>query len=75
MSRCPIDFFGDNHCLNVNNIPIKIYELMGSGDSGRLGEIAGLFAVGLKAYTERDWGKEEKILKNVIHAMPAGIGK
>ncbi|MEK6742181.1 MAG: adenylate/guanylate cyclase domain-containing protein [Nitrospirota bacterium] len=52
------------------NIPIKIYELMGITDSGRLREIAGLSEAGLKAYTERDWDKAEKIYNNVIHIRP-----
>ena len=52
------------------NIPIKIYELMGITDSGRLREVAGLSEAGLKAYTERDWDKAEKIFDKVIQIRP-----
>jgi adenylate cyclase len=53
------------------NVPIKIYELMGSkDDSGKLREIAGLFESGLHAYLSRDWDEAEAFFRKTLDAAP-----
>ena len=79
VSRCPIDFFGDNYRqldlirVNSENIPVNIYALMESSDSGRLREIAGLFDADSRLM--RNWiglGGAELNLTMVIPARPEG---
>ena len=52
------------------NIPIKIFELMASEDTGRLREVSGIFEAGLQAYFARDWDKAEKTFRSVLLIRP-----
>ena len=51
-------------------VPIHIYELMGSADTGRLREAAGLSDAGFQAYLRKDWDKAESSFKKTLEILP-----